>query len=140
MFLFLFLILYYNYSLFFFFFFFFQAEDGIRDYKVTGVQTRALPIFRNGSRGESHGQRARGRAWRRVNHGGRRVAAERAAARDRAAHAPGDAPRAIRHSRRERLRRAVFQDYGRGGRDQDCDGQALSAAPTPYHTNAYKSG
>src|SRR5256885_1489956 len=25
------------------FFFFFQAEDGIRDYKVTGVQTCALP-------------------------------------------------------------------------------------------------
>src|SRR3989454_7000844 len=30
----------------FFFFFFFQAEDGIRDYKVTGVQTCALPIYR----------------------------------------------------------------------------------------------
>src|SRR5205807_3741864 len=30
---------------FFFFFFFFQAEDGIRDYKVTGVQTCALPIW-----------------------------------------------------------------------------------------------
>ena len=29
-----------------FFFFFFQAEDGIRDYKVTGVQTCALPISR----------------------------------------------------------------------------------------------
>src|ERR1039457_2037256 len=29
---------------FFFFFFFLQAEDGIRDYKVTGVQTCALPI------------------------------------------------------------------------------------------------
>src|SRR3989454_4897438 len=28
-----------------FFFFFFQAEDGIRDYKVTGVQTCALPIW-----------------------------------------------------------------------------------------------
>src|SRR5256885_9887526 len=28
----------------FFLFFFFQAEDGIRDYKVTGVQTCALPI------------------------------------------------------------------------------------------------
>src|SRR6266566_638907 len=28
----------------FLFFFFFQAEDGIRDYKVTGVQTCALPI------------------------------------------------------------------------------------------------
>src|SRR5256885_4255921 len=27
-----------------FLFFFFQAEDGIRDYKVTGVQTCALPI------------------------------------------------------------------------------------------------
>src|SRR5205807_4746917 len=31
-------------SFFFIFFFFFQAEDGIRDYKVTGVQTCALPI------------------------------------------------------------------------------------------------
>src|SRR5207249_9286845 len=29
---------------FFFFFFFFQAEDGIRDRNVTGVQTCALPI------------------------------------------------------------------------------------------------
>src|SRR5207248_4725964 len=28
----------------FFFFFFFQAEDGIRDRTVTGVQTCALPI------------------------------------------------------------------------------------------------
>src|SRR5687768_18337154 len=28
-----------------FFFFFFQAEDGIRDVAVTGVQTCALPIF-----------------------------------------------------------------------------------------------
>src|SRR6266513_4323631 len=27
-------------------FFFFQAEDGIRDRNVTGVQTCALPIFR----------------------------------------------------------------------------------------------
>src|SRR5216683_8306703 len=33
-----------------FFFFFFQAEDGIRDLIVTGVQTCALPIFvRRGS-------------------------------------------------------------------------------------------
>src|SRR5256885_8378717 len=29
-------------------FFFFQAEDGIRDYKVTGVQTCALPISQGG--------------------------------------------------------------------------------------------
>src|SRR5438876_2704760 len=35
-----------GYDLFrvFFFFFFFQAEDGIRDGRVTGVQTCALPI------------------------------------------------------------------------------------------------
>src|SRR2546425_3394895 len=30
-----------------FFFFFFQAEDGIRDKLVTGVQTCALPILYN---------------------------------------------------------------------------------------------
>src|ERR1022692_3712413 len=30
---------------FFFIFFFFQAEDGIRDYKVTGVQTCALDTY-----------------------------------------------------------------------------------------------
>src|SRR5699024_12000801 len=34
----------YNSSLFFFFFF--QAEDGIRDRNVTGVQTCALPIYK----------------------------------------------------------------------------------------------
>src|SRR3989449_6243998 len=31
----------------YFFFFFFQAEDGIRDVAVTGVQTCALPISRS---------------------------------------------------------------------------------------------
>src|SRR5204863_3484115 len=33
------------------FFFFFQAEDGIRDLYVTGVQTCALPIFRRARAG-----------------------------------------------------------------------------------------
>src|SRR5229473_5259201 len=33
------------YKYFFLFFFFFQAEDGIRDKLVTGVQTCALPIL-----------------------------------------------------------------------------------------------
>src|SRR5437667_4914704 len=33
----------------FFFVFFFQAEDGIRDRDVTGVQTCALPIYRGGA-------------------------------------------------------------------------------------------
>src|SRR5579883_2692205 len=41
------------------FFFFFQAEDGIRDFHVTGVQTCALPILPAsvdpcGERGEFH--------------------------------------------------------------------------------------
>src|SRR5690606_40105419 len=38
------------------FFFFFQAEDGIRDFHVTGVQTCALPIsrwLRPGGRGRT---------------------------------------------------------------------------------------
>src|SRR5260221_7839897 len=33
-----------NVKFFFIYFFFFQAEDGIRDHCVTGVQTCALPI------------------------------------------------------------------------------------------------
>src|ERR1039457_737707 len=41
----------YNECVLLFFFFFFQAEDGIRDYKVTGVQTCALPIYHQ----ERHG-------------------------------------------------------------------------------------
>src|SRR5689334_24479397 len=42
----MFFFLYFSVTLlfFFFFFFFFQAEDGIRDGTVTGVQTCALPI------------------------------------------------------------------------------------------------
>src|SRR5258708_24695258 len=40
-----FLILTVSLSFFVFFFFFFQAEDGIRDDLVTGVQTCALPIW-----------------------------------------------------------------------------------------------
>src|SRR5688572_30872217 len=39
---------------FVFFFFFFQAEDGIRDLTVTGVQTCALPISRPGDRDGPH--------------------------------------------------------------------------------------
>src|SRR5205085_8401439 len=38
-------VLFHSLMLIFIFFFFFQAEDGIRDLTVTGVQTCALPIF-----------------------------------------------------------------------------------------------
>ena len=39
------------YFFFFSLFFFFQAEDGIRDVAVTGVQTCALPISSGGTNG-----------------------------------------------------------------------------------------
>src|SRR5438093_9326659 len=52
------------------FFFFFQAEDGIRDWSVTGVQTCALPILgrRCGRRwrpwaGRRGGRMRRGQGW-----------------------------------------------------------------------------
>src|SRR5437667_972102 len=45
----------------FLFFFFFQAEDGIRDRDVTGVQTCALPIYMQNSR-PGNGQPLHGRA------------------------------------------------------------------------------
>src|SRR2546422_4442224 len=48
-----------------FFFFFFQAEDGIRDVAVTGVQTCALPIYHR-SPGDECGGSPRGPASRGV--------------------------------------------------------------------------
>src|SRR5206468_8323355 len=51
----------YSSSLFFFIFFFFQAEDGIRDLIVTGVQTCALPISPRRARRVRRGHRALGR-------------------------------------------------------------------------------
>src|SRR5207249_7668311 len=61
-------------------YFFFQAEDGIRDRNVTGVQTCALPI--SDRRGEAHQSGSPGRRRpRRVHLGGARPAARRAAYR-----------------------------------------------------------
>src|SRR5437773_5046746 len=51
---------------FFFFFFFFQAEDGIRDRDVTGVQTCALPIFASSSTGGSKAGSGSGRGSMRL--------------------------------------------------------------------------
>src|SRR5438093_9559799 len=39
-----------------YYFFFFQAEDGIRDWSVTGVQTCALPILLDDAAGEVLGR------------------------------------------------------------------------------------
>src|SRR2546422_8935746 len=48
---------YYRMLILFFFFFFFQAEDGIRDVAVTGVQTCALPICSRRFRARSSSSR-----------------------------------------------------------------------------------
>src|SRR5438034_11829077 len=53
-----------------FFFFFFQAEDGIRDHCVTGVQTCALPICGSRRRAPSRSPR---RSTRTSTESGRRM-------------------------------------------------------------------
>src|SRR5947209_15466564 len=67
-----------------FFFFFFQAEDGIRDIGVTGVQTCALPILA-GARGkpdraEERPGRAVDRERERIDHHPRAAAIARSRA------------------------------------------------------------
>src|SRR2546422_2551523 len=91
------------------FFFFFQAEDGIRDVAVTGVQTCALPIW---ARREGAGLPPRAVGRRAAARGHRARARERAhrAPRRRAHRQPGrarDAGRvpAIARHQRERHRR-----------------------------------
>src|SRR2546429_4470980 len=78
-------------------FFFFQAEDGIRDVAVTGVQTCALPISRSAGTRRSWAARAprlRTPGWRqRCGAPSRRRMYLRAAARP---HAP--APRSEEHT------------------------------------------
>src|SRR5690606_40557855 len=94
----------------FFFFFFFQAEDGIRDFHVTGVQTCALPICPGSAAGpESRRGSARPSA-------GRRFA--RAAART---HSRFSSPRHRPASRRQPAaarseERRVGKSVERGGR------------------------
>src|SRR5437667_7478426 len=86
-------------SLIVFFFFFFQAEDGIRDRDVTGVQTCALPI----SPGRLAAARSP-RAWRRTRALPRRRRRRREAARlpgGFAAHCGGR-----RRFGRDRIRRS----------------------------------
>src|SRR5262249_60008384 len=47
--------------------FFLQAEDGIRYWSVTGVQTCALPIYRVGDRrGDRPDRRLAGAGWRQL--------------------------------------------------------------------------
>src|SRR2546425_1696595 len=62
-----------RYVLAFLFFFFFQAEDGIRDKLVTGVQTCALPISSAPPDGEHPASTRRGGTYPRRGARGWRV-------------------------------------------------------------------
>src|SRR5437762_8126365 len=89
-----------NYILVLFSFFFFQAEDGIRDTSVTGVQTCALPILRPGCGRAAHLRLVGGARLLQAAAGWRPAAVrdlDAAAQRDRRA-APGPCP--DRHDRR----------------------------------------
>src|SRR5690606_40348345 len=96
-------------SLFFVFFFFFQAEDGIRDFHVTGVQTCALPIFTDFRGGDAGKRSAGGEA----DSGG--GGADSPGASD-AAKPAADAPAAGASARSEE-RRVGKEGRSRGERD-----------------------
>src|SRR2546429_3549891 len=68
-------------------FFFFQAEDGIRDVAVTGVQTCALPILARVADGVVAGAQARCRSGQRLDPAGEPLGQEH---RARAVGAGGD--------------------------------------------------
>src|SRR5690349_22492832 len=83
-----------------YFFFFFQAEDGIRDLYVTGVQTCALPICVPARRPSAR----------------RRSPARGAAARDRRGAERTLQRRAGRHGRGRSEERRVGKSVDLGGR------------------------
>src|SRR5438132_324684 len=100
--------------------FFFQAEDGIRDHCVTGVQTCALPIFRHAgeSRADARlrGARSGGDRARECPPGGAPLFRQGRMGEDRRRHLPGDLHRGrTRHGapRQSRVRRS---DSDRGHR------------------------
>src|SRR5690606_18010573 len=109
---------------------FFQAEDGIRDFHVTGVQTCALPIWSR--------RRARAAGLQRLGNGARLrragTAALRAAVR-RATTPPRTADQHFLQTEREGPRGGTYRVCGRGFTGPD------GAAHVPSeHANAIASG
>src|SRR5207249_9273959 len=97
---------------------FFQAEDGIRDRNVTGVQTCALPILaRDGRRGEREVHRVRARE----GGGQRQVVALDAVARD-VVHAEVDG-RVAEGTREERAHVDVEGEIGRASCRERVEGE-----------------
>src|SRR5207249_9649892 len=118
--------------MYFIFFFFFQAEDGIRDRNVTGVQTCALPISRSPSTSPT-GSRARpisarfassARAGRHVHHqrGGAEPAGAESRGPERSPHGARE-PDASRESDPGAPGGPLLQ-HQPGGRDAGAGGHA----------------
>src|SRR3712207_532091 len=106
-------------------FFFFQAEDGIRDIGVTGVQTCALPICRCPRRSRWPA-RAGPRSWRSPPLSRTTRASGRAG--------PGRSDRRRLRRRGSRVRRAVRSNRGRSGGPRRLPVLALppgAVAPVP---------
>src|SRR2546422_8177266 len=108
-------------------FFFFQAEDGIRDVAVTGVQTCALPISDQHARppgGSAVGRRGRSRRPALPHH--RQPRPERARLRRQGDGDPeAGRPRADRDVRRRRLGPAG-RSVGRGARAGPPGGRRMT--------------
>src|SRR2546427_9088331 len=100
------------------FFFFFQAEDGIRDLTVTGVQTCALPIYRDPAQRQPRICASPGRPVR-----GRSGAHQAAQPRERRAAVHRDP----RHGG-EGAAGLSGQDQGAGGQPRPDAGEAERAA------------
>src|SRR5207244_9603253 len=96
-------------------FFFLQAEDGIRDDLVTGVQTCALPILQQAAHDAARPTRAAVAGLRR----GPPAAPRRAPRAERMRHTswPGRGMTVSRASRKDRKRVGEGKGGGRGGQD-----------------------
>src|SRR5205807_6246743 len=95
----------------------FQAEDGIRDYKVTGVQTCALPIYWPGlflSRSPAWCVTSFGTACQMSAAGRRCSAGDRP--RGRGVEVPAAGPDTIRPAGSRREDRSEERRVGEGGR------------------------
>src|SRR5437868_13833720 len=100
-------------------FFFFQAEDGIRDRNVTGVQTCALPIF--GDAGDADAARGIGLHLGQVEFGGD---AGELADRVQVEVAEGPAPR---RGRRSEERRVGKEGRARGAPEHENKSKTVSS-------------
>src|SRR5690606_40190978 len=97
------------------FFFFFQAEDGIRDFHVTGVQTCALPIWSHAEQGRAPRRRQQGPRLR--DRRGRERRLRLALRHVGARHARAGEDRPVRrHVRRRSEERRVGKSVDTGGR------------------------